>query len=108
MNEPHYICGSSLSGLSVNKILGDNQVSLTCHRSIAVSTQRGDLTSPITTSEWWLYWQHGTLLIGDMPEYEAREAAALFVYLYGQGIPYPIASAIAIDAINWRLKCKNH
>jgi hypothetical protein len=107
MNELHYICDSYLGGIVVDEILSENQVSLTCHKTTAVSTERGNLSEPVTTTEWWLYWRHGTLFIGDMPEYEAREASALFIYLYLQGIPYPLASTIATDTINWRLKCKN-
>lgn len=90
----------------MDEILAENQVVLTCHKQ-QVRPPDYDEPYPPTTTEWWLYWRHGTLFIGDMPEHEAREAAALFVYLYLQGIPYPLASTIATDTMNWRLKCKN-
>lgn len=45
---------------------------------------------------WSLSWKHGVIYIGPCPEHKAREAAAIFVFLWLKGVPSQMASQLII------------
>lgn len=78
---------------SFEQVLHDNEVTVEWHDKVVDSE---GVERPSAIPGWSLSWKRGVIYIGPCPEHKAREAAALFVHLWLNGISAQMASQLIV------------